>query len=775
VMEHLRGRDLSRVAHDEGPLPLRRIVDVLRQTLAALEEAHALGIVHRDLKPENVVLEPLRSGLDFVKVVDFGLAKFLQGDAPASGGRALTQPGIVCGTPEYMSPEHGRGDPLDGRSDLYSVGIMLFELLAGGVPFSSDSPTKTLLMHLTESVPDPRDVAPNRNIPAPFAELVVRALAKSRDDRFQDARALSDALDSAWAAIDVRPSMDPAPVTALRCRACGVLNAVGQKFCGECGSAIMSTPPPPSAVRRSPLPERSALPLAPTMARGTAVGPDSGALPFVGREAALVWLAARRHDADAMLAAAHVVGESGAGKTRLLNHFLADSRARGDLVVRVGPDPTWAKVGDAAVAAAIRSLASLPAGGMDTEAAKSAPPAVRRGLEFVLDKAADPPRDATERRHAVAEALRWSLERAGERVPTGVVVLAVDDLDYVDGTSRNAFTDLLAEPPVVPALVVVTYAPGLRAAGDPLPGEMFSLGPLPFESFAAFVPADLVPDGSALLPLQLEQLVAWSRESTEPPPQSLADLVVRRAERLSADARHALHALTVWGDDATADSLRSLLPATVDLGAALDALDRAKLVAIEEGGIRIAHPLARRAIFASMPAGRKREIFARASELRRDAPLEVRARQAMHGGSAFEALSLLDEVSAVRARTGDFSGSVSTLRHALDVARRELHRGELDDPAEAVLVFSRKLAEALTASEDWTGAEGVLREALGNAPPTSKHRAHLLGVLAHVANVRRNPHEARRYLDEAIRVAHQSNAGSLIPILERLDKVIEVA
>ena len=777
VMEHLRGRDLSRVAQDEGPLPLRRIVDVLRQTLAALEEAHALGIVHRDLKPENVVLEPLRSGLDFVKVVDFGLAKFLQGDAPASGGRALTQPGIVCGTPEYMSPGHGRGDPLDGRSDLYSVGVMLFELLAGGVPFSSDSPTKTLLMHLTEAVPDPRDVAPTRNIPAPFAELVLRALSKSRDDRFQDARALSDALDSAWTACDVRPSIDPAPVTALRCRACGALNAVGQKFCGECGASIASTPPPPSTVGRSPLPQRSALPLAPTMAQGTAVGPDSGSLPFVGRDEAVAWLHARRHDADAMLAAAHVVGESGAGKTRLLHHFLADSRARGALSVNVGPDPTWAKFGDAAVASAIRSLADLPSAWLDAEALKSAapPPLARRGMEFVFDKTPDPPRDADERRRAVAEALRWSLERAGERSRTGVVVLAVDDLDYVDGTSRNAFADLLDEPPVVPAFVLVTYAPGLRAAGDPLPGETFTLGPLSFDSFASCVPADLIGPGTALLPLALEQIVAWSRETSEPPPEGLADLVVRRAERLSADARHTLHALTVWGDDATAESLRSLLPATVDLGAALDALDRAKLVAIEEGGIRITHPLARRTIFASMPAGRKRELFARAAELRRDAPLEVRARHAMHGGSAFEALALLDEVSAVRAKTGDFAGSVSTLRHALDVARRELHRGELDDPAEAVLVFSRKLAEALTASEDWTGAEGVLREALGNAPPTSKHRAHLLGVLAHVANVRRNPHEARRYLDEAIRVARQSNAGSLIPILERLDKVIAVA
>src|SRR6202789_3674795 len=106
VMEFLRGRDLARVAYEEGPLALRRIVDVLRQVLAALAEAHHLEIIHRDLKPENVILEPLRTGGDFVKVVDFGLAKMRLDSAD----RSITSPGIVCGTPEYMSPEQGRGD-----------------------------------------------------------------------------------------------------------------------------------------------------------------------------------------------------------------------------------------------------------------------------------------------------------------------------------------------------------------------------------------------------------------------------------------------------------------------------------------------------------------------------------------------------------------------------------------------------------------------------------------------------------------------------------------
>ncbi len=124
VMEFLRGRDLARVTYEDGALPFRRIVDVLRQTLAALAEAHSESIIHRDLKPENIILEPVRSGGDFVKVVDFGLAK-MRAETQQPG---ITSPGIVCGTPEYMSPEQARGDPLDARSDLYAVGVILYQL-----------------------------------------------------------------------------------------------------------------------------------------------------------------------------------------------------------------------------------------------------------------------------------------------------------------------------------------------------------------------------------------------------------------------------------------------------------------------------------------------------------------------------------------------------------------------------------------------------------------------------------------------------------------------
>ncbi|RYZ61290.1 MAG: serine/threonine protein kinase, partial [Proteobacteria bacterium] len=182
VMEFLRGKDLAKVAYEEGPLSFRRIVRILVQVLAALSEAHHLGIIHRDLKPENIILETARQGGDFVKVVDFGLAKMREGTM-----RGITNPGIVCGTPEYMSPEQGRGDPLDARSDVYAVGVVLYQLLTGQLPFEAESPTQVVIMHLTEPPPDPRRVAPERRIPEPIANVCLAALEKDVQARYASA------------------------------------------------------------------------------------------------------------------------------------------------------------------------------------------------------------------------------------------------------------------------------------------------------------------------------------------------------------------------------------------------------------------------------------------------------------------------------------------------------------------------------------------------------------------------------------------------------------
>jgi hypothetical protein len=753
---------------------------VLRQTLAALSEAHSESIIHRDLKPENIILEPVRSGGDFVKVVDFGLAKIRADSQQPS----ITSPGIVCGTPEYMSPEQARGDPLDARSDIYAVGVILFQLLTGKLPFEAESPTQVVLAHLTQPPPDPRTVAPERGIPPALVEVVLKALAKDQNDRHQDADALAAALADALAVIEDRVSINTT-AGGMRCGTCGALNPSSQKFCGECGAAMTSTQlttlPPRAATRGEAEPR--------TLPERTPTAPQSessrrGALPFLGRQDDLSWLESRRAEARSLVGA-RVVGDIGVGKTRLVKEFLDVAAAAGDVVVQTGPDPAWAEVGYWALRRAIVQLAALPSSGGSMRDWVAATPEARRGLSDVFGADAQTRGDSLspdERRFAAAEALRWSFVRASERARGHRVVLAVDDLHCVDGASRNAFSDTLSDPPLVPALLIATYAPGFDPGWAADVAAARVLTGLPTAEVASVLAPSVRPSSPVLssartiVPLYLEQLLRFSREESGGAPPGLADVIAVRVERLPPDARRVLQACAVWGDDADDDVLTKMLGENVDLIEALGFLRRAGMLVVGEGGIRTSHPLLREVTLATIPAAVRRELHAAAAVVcdDRDLPIEVRALHEYWGGTAFQALLLLERVSVLASGRGDYQGAIIALRRGLELARRELFRGELDDPMRAVLIFSRKLGEALVRGGQLNDAEGVLREALDVAGPSGKDRAAVLGALAHVAHDRDRRQEARDYLREALELASRSGAHELVTSLETLRRAIAV-
>src|SRR5450432_49653 len=193
VMEMLEGRNLNQTVRKDGPIASDRAIPILIQVCGALQEAHDLGIVHRDLKPENIFLSRQGGINDFPKVLDFGLAKVTERQMNP-GSVILTQEGMVFGTPEFMSPEQAQGKTLDARSDIYSLAVILYELLTGKLPFSARTPMEYIQKHVTDPIIPLSERAPDKHFPKELDEVMARALSKKPEHRFQTAAEFAEAL-----------------------------------------------------------------------------------------------------------------------------------------------------------------------------------------------------------------------------------------------------------------------------------------------------------------------------------------------------------------------------------------------------------------------------------------------------------------------------------------------------------------------------------------------------------------------------------------------------
>ncbi len=189
AMEYVEGATLYDILEKDGPLPWARAKPLLAQIAAALAAAHACGVVHRDVKPENVLVghkDGPTGPVEYVKVSDFGIAH-----APGNIGGAEG----VCGTPEFMPPEQAQGQPPDARDDIYAFGGLMYQVLTGDVPFRADDVARALLMHLRDPVMPPRQRRPDLVIPSRAQDVVMRALEKKREDRWQDMTEVQQAID----------------------------------------------------------------------------------------------------------------------------------------------------------------------------------------------------------------------------------------------------------------------------------------------------------------------------------------------------------------------------------------------------------------------------------------------------------------------------------------------------------------------------------------------------------------------------------------------------
>ncbi len=193
VMEMLEGRNLNQTVRKGGPIPPERAIPILVQICGALAEAHQMGIVHRDLKPENIFLCSQAGLTDYPKVLDFGLAKVTERQM-RPGSVILTQEGMVFGTPEFMSPEQAQGKTLDARSDIYSLAVILYEVLTGKLPFNAKTPMEYIQKHVMEQPIPLNQRVPGMTFSPGLEAVLAKAIAKKPDDRFQSAEEFADAL-----------------------------------------------------------------------------------------------------------------------------------------------------------------------------------------------------------------------------------------------------------------------------------------------------------------------------------------------------------------------------------------------------------------------------------------------------------------------------------------------------------------------------------------------------------------------------------------------------
>ena len=183
TMEYIPGEDLKSFIRRVGQLPTGKAISIAKQVCEGLAEAHRLGVVHRDLKSSNIMIDKEGNA----RIMDFGIARSLK-------AKGITGAGVIIGTPEYMSPEQVEGRDLDQRSDLYSLGIILYEMVTGRVPFEGDTPLSIAVKHKTESPPDPKDL--NAQIPEDFSSVIMRCLEKDKEKRYQSTSELYSELEN---------------------------------------------------------------------------------------------------------------------------------------------------------------------------------------------------------------------------------------------------------------------------------------------------------------------------------------------------------------------------------------------------------------------------------------------------------------------------------------------------------------------------------------------------------------------------------------------------
>lgn len=715
VMEFVHGRPLEDVIATEHPLTRDRVLDLTLQILAALTEAHGLDILHRDLKPDNILVQQLRTHGEFAKVLDFGIAKLMDKDGDAS---RLTMHGMICGTPEYMSPEQTRGETLDARSDLYAVGVILYQMLTGRPPFESSTPVEVLHKHLHEE-----PIAPSRLLgckPDPLEAVCLRALAKDPRDRFASALEFRDALVAARHA--VAADSDDA---RRQCSACGVQMQAQHRYCPECGAAA-SDERVESTLRRGPKRGSGLM----TRVRATETTAEvvvrNFPLPLVGRTALLRTIADRLERPVRGVQTIALGGPPGRGKTRLGDELALLAEEHGWRTHYVGPDPSGARTPLWPIRVTVAALLDLDPFTVTTRDLGRAANLAGLAFEllpglaelFELEGPAHQLELAVRRRECIASAV-GTLLSGGRGDP---LLLLFDDVDGFDAPSREILRLLsTASANATSGSAVMLLCMSAETQLDWLDAEVHGLellGAQDVEWVARRVTEAINPRSSLpsvlarhapLAPSTLENCLRLIAAGVELEPGADERALVRaRIEALEPECRELLEIASVLGESFTESDLvtlveldpraRSLLPS---IDRILEAWHRAGIVLpVRETERAFAHTTLFESVSSRLAEARRHELHHLAARETRSAArsVMVRAVHLVRAGASDAVDALVDAASRAERSFDDFA-AMEYLLAALDACARSVpdrrdRRREIDLVIDAARVMRGTEASA---------------------------------------------------------------------------------
>jgi tetratricopeptide (TPR) repeat protein len=755
VMEHVKGPTLTQLIGSEHPLPLDRVLDIVGQILAGIEEAHLAGVVHADLKSDNVIVDQRRPDWDVVKVVDFGIA------------RLVTQPRDdrnICGTPEYMAPETITGAPPSFASDLYAVGVIFYELLCGETPFVGGTTVEVLTRQLRNQ-PTPPSQRRGADIPAEVEAVCMRALAKHPNDRYPDASSFRAAVTQLR---DARRATRSSSMAS--CESCGAAIPARFRFCPECGQPRTSS----AIIEQAPVPA--------TEITGTIEVGAEVTLPLPGGEATID--AVVRHMTGAEPPSVlHIAGPSGSGRSQLLREAYrrVTSGGAGVTIFQSTPDPTGLATPLYPVRGAVAAVLALPPVCTLDELARAAAEVglVERDLPGLAELFGHPGsltdlEPMVRRREMIASAVRAL--HAGAR--EGSIVVVFEDVDHYDHPSQELIRRLSERGEECPALrLVLTSASEL--AQQWRSGNLITLEPLDGTALSA-VAGELTRGGVATPPRahtlaaltrgllgHLEHLVRYLHEggSLGDGLATLADLIAARVSLLPQPALELAQTVAAFGNEID----RELLARAAELGprafeATLSVLTARQIVFDQNGVVAFSTGLLRDIVYDATPADVRRHLHGVAAEM-----LAQVSNDPAVIGHHHEMAGSLDQAADHLMRAGDRAahylddeGACSLYQRALRAARSVLYAGDEDRDVQRYTLLSVRLAEALCASGQLGLARGVLSEARpwSNGQPRSE--AMIARTAAHLALGDDDVTGATALVRKAIGHAIASGDGTLI-------------